>query len=193
MDAGAQIQSSYMVYGHVFLAVCAVFYLLWWWIFFRPDAPKLEGAAFYGGAAVIVVAALFGIAAIGMICVSLSAYGSCGAVSGWLINVGAVIAYIALMLLTKKVFDRPVTTELLLIVGWAALELNVLNTLFGAGVLSAGSAIALLVLVAVLFAASMVCYVLYFNLGPLASFIDGAVPLAVVGVVSVAFAVLIGA
>ena len=35
------------------------------------------------------------------------------------------------------------------------------------------------------------CYVLYFRLGPLASFVDGAAPLAVVGVLAAVLAAII--
>ena len=45
--------------------------------------------------------------------------------------------------------------------------------------------------VALVTAANLVCYVLYFRLPPVPSFIDGAAPLAVVGVLSAVLAVVI--
>ncbi|MEE6147060.1 hypothetical protein VXJ25_03470 [Olsenella sp. YH-ols2223] len=38
------------------------------------------------------------------------------------------------------------------------------------------------------FVVSLVCYVLYYRLAPLPSFVDGCLPLALIGVVSVALA-----
>ncbi len=39
---------------------------------------------------------------------------------------------------------------------------------------------------------SLVCYVLYYRLGALLSFVDGCIPLALIGVVSVVIAGCIG-
>ena len=46
-------------------------------------------------------------------------------------------------------------------------------------------------IVALVTVANLVCYVLYFHLPPLASFVDGAVPLAVVGVFAAVLAAFI--
>ena len=105
--------------------------------------------------------------------------------------VGGVAAYAALAFVTVRFFGRPVTTELLLFVLWAALELAVLNALMGAGMLFGGAFWLLAGVVALVTAANLVCYVLYFRLPPVPSFVDGAAPLAVVGVLSAVLAVVI--
>jgi len=47
-----------------------------------------------------------------------------------------IILYVVLLVVTLFIFHRQVTTELLLITGWAALELTVISALNGAGRLS---------------------------------------------------------
>ena len=102
-----------------------------------------------------------------------------------------MLACFALGFVTVCFFGRPVTTGLLLFVLWAALELAVLNALLGVGVLSGGAFWLLAGAVALVTAANLVCYVLYFRLPPMASFIDGAVPLAVVGVLAAMLAIVL--
>ena len=48
--------------GHTALAACAVLYLAWWWLFFKPGAPKPRGGRYGAGVACIVGAAVLGIA-----------------------------------------------------------------------------------------------------------------------------------
>ena len=69
--------------------------------------------------------------------------------------------------------------------------LAVVNALAGAGAVGPGLAAVLAVAVAVLFAGCLVCYVLYFRLSPMPSFVDGALPLAAVGVLAAAMAALV--
>ena len=56
----------------------------------------------------------------------------------------------------------------------------------------AGAATLVALLAVVDFAVSLVCYVLYYRLGALPSFVDGCIPLALIGVVSVVIAGCIG-
>ena len=57
-----------------------------------------------------------------------------------------------------------------------------------AGVISQQRAVALYVTVGVLVVASLVCYVLYYRLGPWPAFFDGTVPLVSVGIAAVVIA-----
>jgi hypothetical protein len=181
----------------VALVVCSVLYLVWWWAFFRPEGAKPTGAWRAVAIACIVVAALAGV--IGVIQVvggtgelgDVSAGASAGVhVPGWAIASGGVLAYAALLALTTKAFGRQPTTELFLIVGWATLELTMINALSASGA-SQAAVVVLLVLVALLFVASMVCYVLYYRLDPWPAFVDGCVPLVAVGVFSAVTAVML--
>ena len=173
-----------LVWGHAALAVCAALYLAWWWTFFNPALPKATGALYAMGVGFILGAVAFGIAAVVLLAMGL------GALAG-APQVGGAAAYAALAFVTVRFFGRSVTTELLLFVLWAALELAVLNALMGAGMLFGGAFWLLAGVVALVTAANLVCYVLYFRLPPVPSFIDGAAPLAVVGVLSAVLAVVI--
>lgn len=184
-----------LVGGHAALAVCAALYLAWWWVFFNPALPKATGALYAVGVGFIVGAVACGIAAIVLLAMGLGALAGPGAgadaAPGWAFAVGGVAAYALLAFVTVRFFQRPVTTELLLFVLWAALELAVANALLGAGALPLGAFWAIVAIVALVTVANLVCYVLYFHLPPLASFVDGAVPLAVVGVFAAVLAAFI--
>lgn len=184
-----------LVGGHAALAVCAALYLAWWWVFFNPALPKATGALYAVGVGFILGAIACGIAAIVLLAMGLGALAGpgagAGAAPGWAFAVGGVAAYALLAFVTVRFFQRPVTTELLLFVLWAALELAVANALLGAGALPLGAFWAIVAIVALVTVANLVCYVLYFHLPPLASFVDGAVPLAVVGVFAAVLAAFI--
>ncbi len=184
--SGIAAQSGSLIGGHVALVACTVFYLAWWLIFFNPRAPKATGALYAVGVACIVVAAVLGIAG-----VVLAVRGIGGLVPAMTrgvplaaIAVGGVVVYVALVLVTTRAFHRPVTTELVLFTLWLALELAVVDALFGADAFGGMGAVLLTVLVLVVFAGCLVCYVLYFSLAPFPSFVAGAVPLAAAGLAS---------
>ena len=184
-----------LVWGHAALAVCAALYLAWWWTFFNPAMPKATGALYAVGMGFILGAVALGIAAVVLLAMGLGALAGApqvgSAAPGWAFAVGGVLAYALLAFVTVRFFQRPVTTELLLFVLWAALELAVVNALAGVGAVEPGLAAVLAVAVAVLFAGCLVCYVLYFRLSPMPSFVDGALPLAAVGVLASAMAALV--
>ena len=119
------------MWGHAALAVCAALYLAWWWTFFNPALPKATGALYAMGVGFILGAVAFGIAAVVLLAMGLGALAGApqvgSAAPGWVFAVGGVAAYAALAFVTVRFFGRPVTTELLLFVLWAALELAVLN------------------------------------------------------------------
>ena len=73
--------------------------------------------------------------------------------------------------------------ELFLIVGWAMLALWETNVLYGIGQLSHALAVIFTVIIGVSALISLVCYVLYYNLGARAGYFDGMVPLLMVALV----------
>lgn len=86
-------------------------------------------------------------------------------------------AYFALL-------QRPITTELLLIVMWITLELCALTMLHSSGALRATAAIVLAIILLILLIADMACYLAYYHLPPMPAFIDGTTPLIAVTVFS---------
>lgn len=184
--------ATLLIAGHVLMAVCAALYLAWWSIFFRPDAGKVTGALYGFGVTCIVIAALAGIA--GAIIIGLGTARipqAERAPSGWWYVAGAVVVYIALAFITSRFLHRPVTTELVLFVAWTALELAVVITLSSVGALTRPASAGAVALIITLFVCMLVTYLLYYHLGPLASFIDGAIPLAAVGLYSAATAIML--
>lgn len=96
---------------------------------------------------------------------------------------GAVSAYFLLFAVTYLIFKRPVTTELFLIVGWAALALSEINALYGIGKFSHPLSLVFLVVIGTATLISLVCYVLYYNLRDYAGYFDGMVPLCMAALV----------
>lgn len=176
--------------GHILLAICAALYLTWWIVFFRPGA-SVAGPLYAFGALSLVLAAAVGVSGAVMICGALPGVAGPAHVPMAPFALGGVIGYVLLVAVTRLAFSRPVTTELLLIVAWCALELACTTALGAGGSIPAGAQGALYVLTAALALGSLVAYVLYYNLDALASFVDGAVPLAAVGVEAVLVAALL--
>jgi uncharacterized membrane protein YhaH (DUF805 family) len=100
--------------------------------------------------------------------------------------VGAVVLYLVLLGITQRVFQRQPTTELVLFVAWLGMEACCALALGDAGQTGVAALVAVLAVVG--FVVSLVCYVLYYRLEPLPSFVDGCVPLALIGVVSIVIA-----
>ena len=65
-------RSRQLMWGHVLLLVCAVLYLIWWCIFFRPNAQVKGGALRVFGIACILVAAVAGIVGVVLECFGIS-------------------------------------------------------------------------------------------------------------------------
>lgn len=177
--------------GHALLAACAALYLVWWVLFFRPEGSKPAGALYTFGVACILGASPCGLAGVFGATAALGELPQAGSVPGWAFALGGVAGYLVLLALTAGVFHRQVTTELLLIDAWGAFELCVVASLTAAGALGSAAVPAMYALVGVLVVVSLACYVLYYRLGPAASFVDGMVPLVAVGVVSVVLVALL--
>lgn len=168
--------------GHLGMAGCCTCYLIWWAIFFWP---KVEGGEAAGIWRPIGVIALLGAVGFGF-------WGACQIAGGAraLAPDAAVVAavsggialYLLLLLVTTRIFQRVPTTELVLFCAWLALELFCAAGLARAGM--AGSAALLAILAVAGFIVSLVCYIRYYRLPPLASFICGCIPLASIGVIS---------
>ena len=179
---------SQMRLGHWLLAACCALYLAWWVIFFLP---KVSGGEAQGAIRGVGVAAILG----AVVCGLLGALRSCGGASSLAREamipafvVGSVVLYFVMLAVTVGAFGRQPTTELVLFVAWLGMELLCAWALGCAG---RGGAAELAVALAIAgFVVSLVCYVLYYRLAPLPSFVDGCLPLALIGVVSVALALV---
>lgn len=163
-----------LFWGNVLLLVCGLFYLAWWAAVFAPNTASkglkpallLVGAMVTGILAVVLL--IRGIRAIPQDMALFPAH---------YILWGGAAAYLVLLAISSLVFRRQVTTELMLIVGWAMLVLSEINALYGAGrfgiqtarIFSIGAVIAAVI--------CLICYMLYYRLPEQAGYIDGMIPL----------------
>lgn len=176
--------------GHFALMGCAVFYLLWWCVFFRPDAGEKNTRALRGaGIACIVLVVALGIAAVALIVAAL--VGLPASIPTFILVAGGIALYVVLLGITDVIMNRPVTTELLLFTAWFVLELNFLNGIASTGLVTGASLIIMGLAVLVGFIACLVCYVAYYGLRGRQSFVDGLIPLALVAFLALSFALLL--
>lgn len=177
-------------WSNILLIICCAFYLAWWLLAFKPNGA-INGMktgwllipAFAAGLAAVILAAK-GISS-ASVDITLFPRG--------LLLWGGIAVYLLLLAVTYVIFRRPLTTELILIIGWAVLALSEINALYGSGRFSYHLAIIFVVVIGVATLISLVCYVLYYNLGDIAGYFDGMVPLLMAALVmagiSVAMAV----
>lgn len=166
-------------YGTAALVMCCVFYLIWWVLAFRPAGkvgvtwPWLIFAAVFGFAGVIV--------SVGGINTDVPGHKMLGI---WPLIVG-ICVYFALLFITSHFMHRMVTTELVLIVGWTALQFMVLDTaqcLASSGGISRQTAVAFMVLALIVAVLSLIAYLSYYKLPVVKGYIAGMLPLIMIGV-----------
>ena len=166
--------------GNWMLVACSVFYLAWWLITFRPPAPK---------SSVLGTFLLIGAFATGLLGIYKMLKGITTfkgeientGIPGIVLITGGIILYVALLILTRVIFHRQVTSELFIIVGWAVLEIAAVNFSWKIGVLQSAGFIVWAVTILIIAVISLICYILYYNLPYVKGYIDGCIPLVLVG------------
>jgi hypothetical protein len=162
--------------GNMLMLTTCAFYLAWWGLAFKPGETARRG---YTGV-LIAGAVVTGICAITLLSLGIAELvGQGKGIPLSLILIGAVAAYIVLLATTKLLCGRPVTSELLIMIVWAAVELAAIGVLRQSGRFSVFAASSLGILVALATVAGLVCYVLYYRLDETAGYVDGFIPLAV--------------
>ena len=169
--------------GNLLLVVSIVFYIAWWIVTFQPNRTgRTAIAGFF-----LALAILPGVAAI---LVKFSGISSLSqADKGFpvlCILLGAAVFYIILLAVTRIIFQRPVTSELLIITIWAALEGSAIAVLQGSNRFNPWQVWTLVTLVMLATGTGIVCYILYYRLDEISRFWNGLIPLIVdTGVVTV--------
>lgn len=171
-------QAKQMFIGNILFVVCCGFYLAWWLLAFRPSGAitgmktgwLLLPASISGLLGVILI--------VGII---LSGTPAKHLLPGTYILLGGLAAFFILLAVTVLLLKRPVTTELILIVGWGMLALAEINVLFGMGLFPHRLSVGFIVWICAAVAVSLVCYVLYYHLDDKAGYIDGMIPLVLSG------------
>jgi hypothetical protein len=181
-----RLQMKQIITGQVLLILCCAVYLVWWYRGFRPGihVSRVGGV----NVALLLVTAVLGFA--GMI-FSLMPVEEIRKplISQGMIVIFGIAAYLVLLFVTKRLFDRIVTTELFLIVGWTMLEIIAADRLYAVGALDGDGIIVITVIIAAAFLIGIVLYVAYYRMEEMRAFYAAMVPLIVD---AVAMAAIIG-
>ncbi|MCR5234199.1 MAG: hypothetical protein K6E53_09855 [Lachnospiraceae bacterium] len=164
----------HMITGQALLIVCCIFYMIWWYRGYQPnvEADRIGGL----NGCLLLITAVLGVS--GILFSLMPTPETVGTKYRQMyIIVGGIAAYIILMMITKYVFGRIVTSELFLIVGWTMLELSLLNRLSGSGLLSGTKLLIVYVSIVLAFITSMVLYVAYYRMEDNAAFYSAMIPL----------------
>ncbi len=186
MFSGLDTHTKQILTGNFMLIICCIFYIAWWLIAFHPThAVKGMKSGW-----LLIPAFIFGVWGV----VQVANGSSTGEEVPVIIPkagivIGAIAAYLVLFVGTYMLMHRQVTTELFLIVGWTALMLMELDTLYGLGEFRETSAILLMVVTVLAAVVSMVCYLLYYNLDAVKGYIDGTIPLGLAGIMMIVISV----
>lgn len=173
--------------GNLCILVTSLLYIAWWVVLFRPGAS----APRFASAALLIPAFLIGFAAIFLFIFGVRIPADVRpVVPAGIILFAALILYGVLLAVSVYVFHRPVTSELFIMILWAAGELCALSALSAAGRFGMPVTVVLDFLVLAVTVAGFVCYLRYYHLDGAASFIDGLVPLVSDVFVVVVFLVL---
>jgi hypothetical protein len=173
--------------GNLVMFASIVFYIAWWTVSFRPNVNSKSASAI----SFMAVAIIAGVAAITTISVGINSLSQVAKVFPVrYILIGAAASYVILLAVTRIVFQRAVTSELLLMIVWAAIESSVIAVLQSSGRFSTAQALTFGTIIFMTTVIGMICYVLYYRLDGLRRFWDGLIPLVTD---AVAVAVLIAA
>ena len=161
--------------GQALLVLCCIFYSLWWYRGFRPrtNVNRIGGV---NGILLLVTMAL-GIGGVALSLLPIPAVKQAKAGAPAIVMAG-IIAYVAALLITKLCFKRIVTTELMLIIGWAVLEMVVICRLEAAGFLGGGRFACMCIVIAAAVMVSLILYVAYYRMEEMKAFFAAMVPLA---------------
>ena len=163
-----------VITGQILMILCCIVYLIWWYRGFRPNT-SVDRVGGINGILLLITAGL-GIAGIVMSLMPVPQITKMKADPA-MIAVGGIIAYIVLMLVTRYCFRRVVTTELLLIVGWAVLEAVVIVRLEAAGMLAGHAFLVMCLILAAAVVISLILYVAYYQMEETKAFYAAMVPL----------------
>ena len=164
----------HIITGQILLIVCCIFYMIWWYRGFKPNV-EADRLGSINGILLLITAVL---AVAGILFSLMPTPETAGTKYGQMyIIIGGIAAYIILMMVTKYAFNRIVTSELFLIVGWTILELSLLNRLDGSNLLSGTGLMVVYVSVVLAFIISMILYVAYYRMEDNAAFYSAMVPL----------------
>lgn len=175
-----------IIKGQILLVVCCLFYLIWWYRGYHPNmsASRISGA----NGLLLLLTAVFGITGVILSLTPIETFTETKIDPSFII-IGGIVGYVVLVLITRYGFNRMVTTELFLIIGWTMLEVSVINRLNAAGNLSDRNFVIMCFVISAAFLISMFFYVEYYRMEEIKAFYAAMVPLVTE---AITMAVLIG-
>ena len=164
-----------IIAGQILLIVCFVFYLIWWYRGFRPGTSfnRVRGA----NGILLALTAVFGIGGVAITLPGENAVSGMMRISPTAILITGITVYMGLLLITRFIFHRIVTSELLLIVAWSMLEVWAIDVLNATGNLSATRFSIMSAILVIAFIVSIVLYVAYYRMEEMKAFYAAMVPL----------------
>ena len=172
--------------GQILLILCCIFYLIWWYRGYRPGimVSRVGGI----NALLLLITMILGVAGIIFSLMRLPEK-TTPKIPPAIIPLAGIVIYIILLFVTRIVFHRIVTTELILIVAWMTVEVTVVNRLNAAGFLMDQEFYLQGIVIAVAVLISLVLYAAYYRMEDMKAFYAAMVPLITEGL---AMAVLVG-
>ena len=165
-----------IITGQFFLILCCAVYLVWWYRGFRPGVHVSRAGGING--ILLLITAVLGFVGIVFSLMPAREIRK-PLISQGMIVICGIAAYVVLLVLTRVFFNRIVTTELFLIVGWTMLETIVADRLYAIGSLGSKSFFAITVIIAIAFLIGIVLYVAYYRMEEMRAFYAAMVPLVV--------------
>ena len=165
-----------IITGQILLILCCIVYLIWWYRGFRPGIYVSRAGGVNG--ALLLITMVLGFAGVVFSLMPAEKIRE-PLISQVMIVICGIAAYFILLVVTKVFFNRIVTTELFLIVGWTMLETIVADRLYAIGPLSSKSFSAITVIIAIAFLIGIVLYVAYYRMEEMRAFYAAMVPLVV--------------
>ena len=167
-------QGKQILMGNALFVLCCVFYIALWLLAFKPSGAITGMKTGW----LLIPASLSGLLGVVTILLGITAkIRGTLLFRGWYLLCGGIALFIILLTVTALLLKRPVTTELVLIVGWGMLALAEINALFGLGFFSRRLSAGFIIIISVSVFISLICYVLYYRLDKNAGYIDGMIPL----------------
>lgn len=176
-----------IITGQLLLSAGALFYTGWWLAAFRPDSRS-------GGALSALL--FFLLAAFGLSGTALTVHGIHGLPlpASWpgsgMLFIMALLVYFILLTGSVKLFGRKPTTELILMVLWALMEIMALGALHETGALTGTTYGLTWAAVTIASLIAFAAYMMYYRMDDDTAYITGAVPLLVDGAVTLMIALL---
>ena len=167
-----------IIVGQILLILCCIVYLVWWYRGFRPGITVNRIGGMNG--ALLAITAILGISGV-VFSLLPSDKDVLWKTNPLFIIAGGIISYIVLLFVTRYMFDRVVTSELFLIIGWTMLETAVINRLNAEGMLGETEFTAMCVIIAAAFVISMILYVAYYKMEEMKAFYAAMIPLITEG------------